>query len=95
MKKTIYAFIIIAAVIFTFWAAPLYAGEKNKTQRRFQLFNAEYNSSSIQLSKTTIFLEKRLFKIDTQTGETWMLFDVLKDGRDIKYWRPIKVGGNK
>jgi hypothetical protein len=56
---------------------------------RFILFNAEYNSSLKQLSKTTVFLEKRLFKLDTKTGETWVLVDVLQDGRDIRYWKKI------
>ena len=57
--------------------------------QRFILFNAEYNSSLKQVSKTTVFLEKRLFKLDTQTGETWVLIDVLQDGRDIRYWQKI------
>ncbi len=56
---------------------------------RFFLFNAEYNSATIQTSKTTIFLEKRLFKIDRKTGDTWMLIDQIRNGRDIKYWKKI------
>jgi hypothetical protein len=69
-------------------AAPIGAVAADSPQR-FILFNAEYNSSLKQLSKTTVFLEKRLFKLDTQTGETWVLIDVLQDGRDIRYWQKI------
>lgn len=60
-----------------------------ETGQRFILFNAEYNSSLKQISKTTVFLEKRLFKLDTRTGETWVLVDVLQDGEDIRYWKKI------
>ena len=73
-------------------AAGTPAGAADPSQReveRYQLFNAEYNSATIQRSQTTIFLEKRLFKIDAQTGETWMLIDAIRDGRDIKYWKKI------
>ena len=74
-----------AALVLT---SPLAAAGADPPQR-FILFNAEYNSSLKQVSKTTVFLEKRLFKLDTQTGETWVLIDVLQDGRDIRYWQKI------
>jgi hypothetical protein len=71
-------------------------GETTQEQEeRFKLFNAEYNSATIQQSKTTVFLEKRLFKIDSRTGETWMLIDVFKEGKDVKYWKPIKAKEDK
>jgi hypothetical protein len=79
-------------VFLVLTAAPLYSAEKPDGKRRFQLFNAEYNSALIQTSKTTVFTEKKLFKIDTKTGETWMLIDVFKEGQDIKYWEKIKEG---
>ena len=66
-----------------------WCADKARPNERFKLFNAEYNSATIQKSKTTIFLEKRLFKIDTQTGDTWMLIDVIKEQEDIKYWKKI------
>ncbi len=70
-------------------AAPLSAAAAADSPQRFVLFNAEYNSSLKQISKTTVFLEKRLFKLDTRTGETWVLIDVMQDGRDIRYWQKI------
>ena len=88
MKKSIY-FILLLFMAVMLPANQLLGAEKAKQQERFMLFNAEYNSATIQLSKTTIFLEKRLFKIDTQTGETWMLIDVIKEGQDLKYWKKI------
>ena len=88
MKKTIF-YLTIAAVVFL-CAGPLYSAEQQEAKDRFQLFNAEYNSALIQTSKTTVFNEKKLFKIDTKTGETWLLIDVFKEGRDIKYWKKIK-----
>ena len=94
MKKIIrYGF--VAAVLWAVSAGPLYAVENTPTEARFQLFNAEYNSALIQTSKTTVFTEKKLFKIDTQTGATWMLIDVFKEGQDIKYWKKIKEGEGK
>ena len=65
------------------------ADPSQREAERFRLFNAEYNSATIQRSQTTVFLEKRLFKIDAQTGETWMLIDAIRDSRDIKYWKKI------
>jgi hypothetical protein len=79
------------AFLLVLSAAPLYSAEQPEAKDRFQLFNADYNSVLIQTSKTTVFNEKKLFKIDTKTGETWMLIDVFKEGRDIKYWKKIKA----
>lgn len=78
--------LLLAAVLLV--AAPTGAVAAEPEQR-FILFNAEYNSSLKQLSKTTVFMEKRLFKLDTRTGETWVLIDVLQDGEDIRYWKKI------
>ena len=89
MKKTIFYFTIALLLILS--AAPLYSVEQPEAKDRFQLFNAEYKSTFIQTSKTTVFNEKKLFKIDSKTGETWMLIDVFKEGRDIKYWKKIKA----
>ncbi len=84
-------FCLTVAFLLVLCAAPLYGAEQPQAKDRFQLFNAEYNSALIQTSKTTVFSEKKLFKIDTKTGETWMLIDVFKEGRDIKYWKKIKA----
>jgi hypothetical protein len=62
---------------------------------RFKLFNAEYNSTLKQASKTTVFTEKRLYKLDTRTGETWILIDVMQDGKDIRYWKKIENAPEK
>jgi hypothetical protein len=94
MKKNI-CYVLMAAILLLVSAGPLYSAEKIQTETRFQLFNAEYNSALIQTSKTTVFTEKKLFKIDTQTGETWMLIDVFKEGQDIKYWKKIKEATGK
>jgi len=91
MKKNL-CYVLAATALLVLSAGPLYGAEKTDAKTRFQLFNAEYNSALIQPSKTTVFSEKKLFKIDTQTGETWMLIDVFKEGRDIKYWKKIKEG---
>lgn len=88
MKKYIYSVFAIV-VLLALSAGPLHSEEKND-EARFQLFNAEYNSALIQRSKTTAFGEKKLFKIDTITGKTWMLIDFFQEGKDIKYWREIK-----
>ncbi len=88
MKKGIY-FILLLCVAALLPANQILGAEQAKSHERFRLFNAEYNSATIQQSKTTIFLEKRLFKIDTQTGETWMLIDAIKEQQDIKYWKKI------
>ncbi len=90
MRERFFCLTIVFLLVLS--AAPLYSAEQPEAKDRFQLFNAEYNSALIQTSKTTGFNEKKLFKIDTQTGETWMLIDVFKDGQDIKYWKKIKTG---
>ena len=88
MKKANYVILLFFAVLLLS-PNPAWCDDKARPNERFRLFNAEYNSATIQKSKTTIFLEKRLFKIDTQTGETWMLIDVIKEQEDIKYWKKI------
>lgn len=79
---------VLILVLVLLIVAPVGAAAAEQEQR-FILFNAEYNSSLKQLSKTTVFMEKRLFKLDTRTGETWVLIDVLQDGEDIRYWKKI------
>ena len=81
--------IFISMIALLLSPNPGWCADKAPANERFKLFNAEYNSATIQKSQTTIFLEKRLFKIDTLTGETWMLIDVIKEGQDIKYWKKI------
>ncbi|MEA3415501.1 MAG: hypothetical protein U9R02_04980 [Thermodesulfobacteriota bacterium] len=89
MKKYIYS-IFAVVILLALSAGPLYSEEKDNNNARFKLFNAEYNSALIQTSKTTVFAEKKLLKIDTMTGKTWMLIDVFKEGKDIMYWKEIK-----
>jgi len=93
MKKYIYS-VFAVVILLSLSAGPLYSGEKENDNIRFQLFNAEYNSALIQTSKTTVFAEKKLFKIDAMTGKTWMLIDVFKEGKDIKHWKEIKNAPN-
>ena len=90
MKKNLIYLTLIVFLVLS--AQPLYGAEESQAKKRFQLFNAEYNSALIQTSKTTVFAEKKLFKIDARTGETWMLIDVFKECQDIKYWKKIKEG---
>ena len=82
---------ILAAVLGGSWSGPALAAKtvESPNEGRFILFNAEYNSAIIQRSQTTTFLEKRLFKIDRKTGETWMLIDAIREGKDIKFWKKI------
>ena len=55
----------------------------------YELYNAVYHSALVQKNQSTKFLEQKLFRINTKTGETWMLIDVMKGGADIKYWQKI------
>lgn len=87
MKQTI---LVIAIILLALAVGPLYGSVKKLEDGEFALFNATYNSATIQRSQTTVFLEKRLFKINKRTGETWMLIDNIRDGRDVKYWKNIK-----
>jgi hypothetical protein len=89
MQKKFFCLTIFFLLVLS--AGPLYSAEQPEAKDRFRLFNAEYNSALIQTSKTTVFNEKKLFKIDTKTGETWMLIDVFKEGQAIKYWEKIKA----
>ena len=69
---------------------PLHGSMKTLDEGEFVLFNAEYNTATIQKSQTTIFIEKRLFRINKKTGDTWMLIDNIREGKDVKYWKRIK-----
>jgi hypothetical protein len=90
MKKFLFLIFMMTALA-VFSAGSLSAEEEGTDKNRFQLFNAEYKSTFVQKSKTTGFDEKKLFKIDTKTGETWMLIDVMVEGRDRKYWKKIEA----
>lgn len=94
MKKYIHS-IFAVTILLVLSAAPLYGEVKKDDSARFKLFNAEYNSVLIQTTKTTVFSEKKLFKIDTVTGKSWILIDVFKEGKDIKYWEEIKNNPDK
>ena len=88
MKRHLYALCLVFSV--GVWVAGhAWAGESAKEHNRFQLFNAEYRSTFVQKSKTTGFDEKKLFLIDTRTGETWMLIDVMIGEKDQTYWKKI------
>lgn len=95
MKKYIYSIFAVVILLILSTASSLFGEEKNNDNARFQLFNAEYNSVLIQTAKTTVFNEKKLFKIDSKTGKTWMLIDVFKEGKDRKYWKEINNGTDK
>ncbi|MEA2083765.1 MAG: hypothetical protein U9O82_05885 [Thermodesulfobacteriota bacterium] len=96
MKKNILNIVVSTVFVFLAATGPLCAAEsaavsdENGEKGKFQLYNAVYNSAIIQRSQTTTFIEKRLFKINKETGETWMLIDAIRDGKDIKYWKKIE-----
>ncbi|MDP2646949.1 MAG: hypothetical protein Q8P24_18590 [Desulfobacterales bacterium] len=95
MKKYISLPVVcIGLLVLIFSVPPSMAADNKEEEQRFQLFNAEYNSTMIQQSKTTVFIEKRLFRIDTRTGDAWILVDVLKDGIAMQYWHKIPQKGD-
>jgi hypothetical protein len=92
MKKTvslIFLFLFISASLAL--SADLNSKKSGKTGD-YELYNAVYHSALIQKNQSTKFLEQKLFRLNTKTGETWMLIDVMKGGADIKYWKKITTG---
>jgi len=86
-QAILFAAIVLALLV----AVPLQgSGDAPAESSEFMLFNAEYNTATIRKSQTTIHVEKRLFKIDKTTGDTWILIDNLVEGRDVKYWKKIQ-----
>jgi|GEM_PF-2942485 len=65
--------------------------EKKTSSKKgdFELYNAIYHSALIQQNQSSKFLEKKLFLLNTRTGETWMLIDVMKGDQDVQYWKKI------
>ena len=86
MKKIRY--LIFVPFLWTLAMAVPAWGE-NAPEGDYILFNGLYNSAVIQKSSTTVFLEKRLFRIDKKSGDTWMLIDQMRNGEEIKYWKKI------
>jgi len=84
------AILIVVIVLLALAVTPLQGAIEALDEGEFTLYNAVYNTATIQKSQTTVFLEKRLFKINTKTGDTWMLIDNIRDGRDVKYWKKIE-----
>lgn len=93
MKKYLYGFCFVAVALL-FVGTNVYASEPTDEDGRFQLFNAEYRSTFVQQSKITGFDEKKLFLIDSRTGETWMLIDVVDKGMTRTYWKKVKKSEN-
>lgn len=92
MKKTvslIFCFLLISASLAL--SADLNSKTSGKTGD-YELYNGVYHSALIQKNQSTKFLEQKLFRLNTKTGETWMLIDVMKGGADIKYWKKITTG---
>jgi hypothetical protein len=57
---------------------------------RYQLLHATFRSGGYVDGKFSSGEEVGLFKIDTDTGKTWIYFDgVNKDGELIQKWTPI------
>jgi hypothetical protein len=91
MKKNLqFSFVVLLMCIFIM--APLAFGQQEQDKGRFNLFNAVYHSALLQKSAATTIVEKKLVRIDSVTGETWMLLDVLQQGKVIKYWEKIDEG---
>ena len=63
---------------------PSFASLANKSGK-FQIISAEYYSSD---SKP--FLYKRLIKLDTTTGEAWVLVSQLGKNGEIRKWIPLE-----
>jgi len=63
---------------------PNFSGSSSKNGK-FQIVSAEYYS---QDSKP--FLYKRLVKLDTSTGEAWVLHSVQKNGTETRRWIPLE-----
>ncbi|SDU35698.1 hypothetical protein [Desulfobacula phenolica] len=92
MKKTvslIFCFLLISSSLAL--SADLNSKTSDKTGN-YELYNGVYHSALIQKNQSTKFLEQKLFRLNTTTGETWMLIDVMKGGADIKYWKKITDG---
>ena len=62
---------------------PSFASFSNKSGK-FQIVSAEYYS---QDSKP--YLYKRLIKVDTSTGEAWVLFSKLGSSGEKRTWVPL------
>ena len=64
---------------------PSFSSLSNKSGK-YQLVSAEYYS---QDSKP--YLYKRLIKIDTTTGEAWVLFSRLGSNGEVRKWIPMET----
>jgi hypothetical protein len=57
---------------------------------RFQLIEAEVTSANIRSDgNSAIVTDKKLFKIDTLTGESWYFFSAARDGKLTEGWYPV------
>jgi hypothetical protein len=61
-------------------------GSLSNKNGRFQLISAEYYSEDKKP-----FLYKRLVKIDTTTGEAWVLFSKVGPEGEVRKWIPLET----
>jgi len=64
---------------------PSFASLSSKTGK-FQIISAEYYSAD-----TKPFLYKRLVKIDTTTGEAWVLISKIGKNGEQRQWVPLET----
>ena len=62
---------------------PNFSGSSTKNGK-FQIVSADYSQDSKP------FLYKRLVKLDTSTGEAWVLQSVQKNGTETRRWIPLE-----
>ena len=64
---------------------PSFSSFSNKNGK-YQIISAEYYSSDPKP-----YLYKRLIKIDTTTGEAWVLFSRLGSNGEVRKWIPMET----
>ena len=60
-------------------------GSLSSKSGKFQIISAEYYSSDAKP-----FLYKRLIKLDTTTGEAWVLVSQLGKNGEMRKWIPLE-----
>ena len=96
MKKII---LIAATMLFivsaTGYAAPP-AKESKEHNGRYQLFQGKHETIfANKAGETSSVKEESLFKIDTESGDTWIFFEIVSNKDGVRrFWVPIKEEAN-
>lgn len=90
MKKTIALAVLLCSLVANnCYAAQSMTVPEKQDHYRYQLFQGKYETI-IAKGNSGGIKQESLFRIDTETGKTWVFLEVVQDEKLRRVWIPIE-----